>query len=140
MDKWKSWVSSLHCFTPHKQTRQYSTVAELQLIIVFFHHCKIHSDLVLNTITLYTSSLRIFLSGNQTLKPSDPLTCSSVAVNLRLLVYRYGMKNSGTEAKWNVMFQRYKDSTLAQEKDKLLYGLASVEDVKLLNKYVQHLI
>ncbi|KAI3368051.1 hypothetical protein L3Q82_026874, partial [Scortum barcoo] len=58
----------------------------------------------------------------------------SVAVNLRLLVYRYGMKNSGSEAKWNIMFQRYKDTSLAQEKDKLLYGLASVENVGLLYK------
>lgn len=55
-----------------------------------------------------------------------------MAVNLRLLVYRYGMKNSGTEAKWNIMFQRYKDTSLAQEKDKLLYGLSSVDNVELL--------
>uniref|UniRef100_A0A3Q3MWI2 Aminopeptidase n=1 Tax=Mastacembelus armatus TaxID=205130 RepID=A0A3Q3MWI2_9TELE len=57
---------------------------------------------------------------------------SNISVNLRLLVYQYGMKNSGTEAKWNIMFQRYKDTSLAQEKDKLLYGLASVENVGLL--------
>ncbi|XP_074517164.1 glutamyl aminopeptidase [Sebastes fasciatus] len=62
---------------------------------------------------------------------------SSVAVNLRLLVYRYGMKNSGTEAKWDIMFQRYKDSPLAQEKDKLLYGLASVENVGLLYRLLE---
>ncbi|XP_059208894.1 glutamyl aminopeptidase [Centropristis striata] len=62
---------------------------------------------------------------------------SSVAVNLRLLVYRYGMKNSGTEEKWNTMFQRYKDTSLAQEKDKLLYGLASVDNVKLLYKLLE---
>ena len=61
-------------------------------------------------------------------------TCSSVAVNLRLLVYRYGMKKSGTEENWNKMFQKYKDTPLAQEKDKLLYGLASVEDGPLLYK------
>ncbi|XP_017290340.1 glutamyl aminopeptidase [Kryptolebias marmoratus] len=62
---------------------------------------------------------------------------SSVPVNLRLLVYRYGMKNSGSEENWNVMFQRYKGSTLAQEKDKLLYGLASVNDVRLLYKLLE---
>uniref|UniRef100_A0A4W6BSU8 Aminopeptidase n=1 Tax=Lates calcarifer TaxID=8187 RepID=A0A4W6BSU8_LATCA len=61
----------------------------------------------------------------------------SVAVNLRLLVYRYGMKNSGTEEKWNIMFQRYRDTSLAQEKDKLLYGLASVENVELLYKLLE---
>ncbi|KAM9786890.1 glutamyl aminopeptidase [Syngnathus typhle] len=57
---------------------------------------------------------------------------SNVAVNLRLLVYRYGMKNSGNEAKWNIMFERYQNTSLAQEKDKLLYGLASVQDITLL--------
>ncbi|XP_053191825.1 glutamyl aminopeptidase [Scomber japonicus] len=62
---------------------------------------------------------------------------SNVAVNLRLLVYRYGMKNSGTEEKWNTMFDRYKSTTLAQEKDKLLYGLASVENVALLHRLLE---
>lgn len=77
--------------------------------------------------TVFTSLTLTFL---------DRLTFSSVAVNLRLLVYRYGMKNSKskTEEKWNIMFQRYKDTSLAQEKDKLLYGMASVENVELLNK------
>uniref|UniRef100_A0A8C8FYW3 Aminopeptidase n=1 Tax=Oncorhynchus tshawytscha TaxID=74940 RepID=A0A8C8FYW3_ONCTS len=64
-------------------------------------------------------------------------TISTVGVNLRLLVYRYGMKNSGTGAKWNVMFERYKTESLAQEKDKLLYGLASVENVSLLNNLLE---
>lgn len=62
---------------------------------------------------------------------------SGVEVNLRLLVYRYGMRNSGTEDKWKIMFQKYKDSTLAQEKDKLLYGLASVRNVNLLYKLLE---
>ncbi|KAM7404162.1 hypothetical protein PAMA_004546 [Pampus argenteus] len=62
---------------------------------------------------------------------------SNVAVNLRLLVYRYGIKNSSTEAEWNIMFQRYKDTSLAQEKDKLLYGLASVENVQLLHRLLE---
>lgn len=83
----------------------------------------------------FMSSMRRFsISGNLTWNFVDLWTYSSVAVNLRLLVYRYGMKNSGTEAKWNIMFQRYKDTSLAQEKDKLLYGLASVENVALLSK------
>ncbi|XP_068451586.1 glutamyl aminopeptidase [Clinocottus analis] len=62
---------------------------------------------------------------------------SKVAVNLRLLVYRYGMKNSGNKTKWDIMFQRYKNTSLAQEKDKLLYGLASVEDVGLLYRLLE---
>ncbi|XP_023850078.1 glutamyl aminopeptidase-like [Salvelinus sp. IW2-2015] len=64
-------------------------------------------------------------------------TISTVGVNLRLLVYRYGMKNSGTGVKWNVMFERYKTESLAQEKDKLLYGLASVENISLLNNLLE---
>ncbi|XP_024134397.1 glutamyl aminopeptidase isoform X1 [Oryzias melastigma] len=64
-------------------------------------------------------------------------TLSSVAVNLRLLVYQYGMKNAGTPEKWDKMFQKYKDTTLAQEKDKLLYGLASVENVDLLYQLLE---
>lgn len=62
---------------------------------------------------------------------------SDVPVNLRLLVYQYGMKNSGTEEKWNIMFERYKSTTLAQEKDKLLYGLASVNNVNLLYRLLE---
>lgn len=62
---------------------------------------------------------------------------SNVPVNLRLLVYRYGMKNSGTAEKWETMFQRYKTATLAQEKDKLLYGLASVSRVELLHRLLE---
>ncbi|XP_046874373.1 glutamyl aminopeptidase [Hypomesus transpacificus] len=61
----------------------------------------------------------------------------SVQVNLRLLVYRYGMKNSGTETEWNQMFDMYQKATLAQEKDKLLYGLASVENVALLYRLLE---
>ncbi|KAJ8336281.1 hypothetical protein SKAU_G00396240 [Synaphobranchus kaupii] len=62
---------------------------------------------------------------------------TSVGVNLRLLVYRYGMQNSGSEEKWNIMFKRYQATTLAQEKDKILYGLASVESVPLLHQLLE---
>uniref|UniRef100_A0A8C5KCW9 Aminopeptidase n=1 Tax=Jaculus jaculus TaxID=51337 RepID=A0A8C5KCW9_JACJA len=58
----------------------------------------------------------------------------SIPVNLRLLVYRYGMQNSGNETSWNYTLKQYQDSNLAQEKEKLLYGLASVKDVTLLLK------
>lgn len=61
----------------------------------------------------------------------------SISVNLRLLVYRYGMQNSGNEAAWNYMLDQYQKSTLAQEKEKLLYGLASVKDVTLLARYLE---
>ncbi|MBN3288041.1 AMPE aminopeptidase, partial [Polyodon spathula] len=61
----------------------------------------------------------------------------SVPVNLRLLVYRYGMKNSGDEESWNAMFEIYTNTALAQEKDKLLYGLASVQNIKLLDRFLK---
>uniref|UniRef100_A0A4X2K432 Aminopeptidase n=1 Tax=Vombatus ursinus TaxID=29139 RepID=A0A4X2K432_VOMUR len=61
---------------------------------------------------------------------------ASQPVNLRLLVYRYGMQNSGDEASWNYMLSLYQNTTLAQEKEKLLYGLASVNDVTLLSRYL----
>lgn len=63
----------------------------------------------------------------------------SVPVNLRLLVYRYGMQNSGNEAAWNYTLEQYQKTSLAQEKEKLLYGLASVKDVTLLARYLEML-
>ncbi|XP_066576726.1 glutamyl aminopeptidase [Amia ocellicauda] len=60
-----------------------------------------------------------------------------IAVNLRLLVYRYGMQNSGNETSWNYMFQKYIETPLAQEKDKLLYGLASVQNITLLDRFLK---
>lgn len=86
-------------------------------------HTHTHTQLLFNFNVLLNIIINHF---------SNLLNCSSVPVNLRLLVYRYGMKNSGTEAKWNSMFQKYIDTSLAQEKDKLLYGLASVGNIELL--------
>ncbi|XP_004686534.1 PREDICTED: glutamyl aminopeptidase [Condylura cristata] len=60
----------------------------------------------------------------------------SLPVNLRLLVYRYGMQNSGNETSWNIMLQEYRNTSLAQEKEKLLYGLASVNNITLLSRYL----
>ncbi|XP_053422203.1 glutamyl aminopeptidase isoform X2 [Nycticebus coucang] len=57
-------------------------------------------------------------------------------VNLRLLVYRYGMQNSGNETSWNYTLEQYQKTPLAQEKEKLLYGLASVKNVTLLSRYL----
>ncbi|XP_008059418.1 glutamyl aminopeptidase [Carlito syrichta] len=60
----------------------------------------------------------------------------SLPVNLRLLVYRYGMQNSGNESSWNFTLEQYQNTSLAQEKEKLLYGLASVKNVTLLSRYL----
>ncbi|XP_003929505.1 glutamyl aminopeptidase [Saimiri boliviensis] len=59
-----------------------------------------------------------------------------IPVNLRLLVYRYGMQNSGNETSWNYTLEQYQKTSLAQEKEKLLYGLASVRNVTLLSRYL----
>lgn len=58
-------------------------------------------------------------------------------VNLRLLVYRYGMQHSGDESAWNYMLEQYQKTSLAQEKEKLLYGLASVNNITLLSRYLE---
>lgn len=60
----------------------------------------------------------------------------SLPVNLRLLVYRYGMYSSGNETSWNYTLDQYLRTPLAQEKEKLLYGLASVRNVTLLSRYL----
>ncbi|XP_072438679.1 glutamyl aminopeptidase [Chiloscyllium punctatum] len=59
--------------------------------------------------------------------------------NLRLIVYRYGMQKSGNATSWEIMFKKYQETPLAQEKDKLLYGLASVEDVWLLDRFLKYI-
>ncbi|NXS60847.1 AMPE aminopeptidase, partial [Brachypteracias leptosomus] len=63
----------------------------------------------------------------------------SISANLRLLVYRYGMQNSGNESSWNYMFKKYQETSLAQEKEKLLYGLASVKNITLLDRYLKYI-
>ncbi|NWR66197.1 AMPE aminopeptidase, partial [Bucorvus abyssinicus] len=65
--------------------------------------------------------------------------CFSIPANLRLLVYRYGMQNSGNESSWNYMFKKYQETSLAQEKEKLLYGLASVKNITLLDRYLKYI-
>ncbi|CAK6432894.1 unnamed protein product [Pipistrellus nathusii] len=60
----------------------------------------------------------------------------SIPVNLRLLVYRYGMQNSGNESSWNYTLEQYQKTPLAQEKEKLLYALASIKNVTILSRYL----
>uniref|UniRef100_A0A4W3HH61 Aminopeptidase n=1 Tax=Callorhinchus milii TaxID=7868 RepID=A0A4W3HH61_CALMI len=67
------------------------------------------------------------------------LTGARVEPNLRLLVYRYGMQTSGNVSSWEYMFKRYQETPLAQEKDKLMYGLASVENIQLLGRYLNYI-
>ncbi|XP_077135083.1 glutamyl aminopeptidase [Ranitomeya variabilis] len=62
---------------------------------------------------------------------------TGIPVNLRQLVYRYGMLQSGEEEYWNFMFQEYLKTSLAQEKEKLLQGLASVNSIPLLDRLLR---
>ncbi|XP_069486830.1 glutamyl aminopeptidase [Ambystoma mexicanum] len=77
--------------------------------------------------------------GNATEYFNKWLTGVSIPVNLRLLVYRYAMATSGNESSWNYMFQQFQSTPLAQEKDKLMYGLASVNNITLLDRYLSYL-
>ncbi|XP_056420529.1 glutamyl aminopeptidase [Hyla sarda] len=60
-----------------------------------------------------------------------------IPVNLRQLVYRYGMKQSNDQKAWDFMFQKYLETPLAQEKEKLLQGLASANSIKLLDRFLK---
>ncbi|XP_067847108.1 glutamyl aminopeptidase [Heptranchias perlo] len=62
-----------------------------------------------------------------------------ISPNLRLIVYRYGMQRSKNTSSWEFMFKKYQETPLAQEQVKLLYGLASVEDVWLLDRFLKYL-
>ncbi|CAB4062909.1 ENPEP [Lepeophtheirus salmonis] len=57
--------------------------------------------------------------------------------NLRSLVYKYGMYSDGSFESWNILFERYKNEINAQEKSKLLYGLAWPRDPWILNNFLQ---
>lgn len=63
----------------------------------------------------------------------------SIAVNLRQLVYRYGMKQANDEQSWDFMFQKYLETPLAQEKEKLLQGLAAANNIPILDKYLKYI-
>ncbi|KAI8521597.1 hypothetical protein Bbelb_013510 [Branchiostoma belcheri] len=62
----------------------------------------------------------------------------SVPSAFRSLVYRYGMQQDGDEAAWNYMWNKYSTETLAQDKIRLLYGLAFVPDGNLLRRLLEY--
>ncbi|OCT99863.1 glutamyl aminopeptidase [Xenopus laevis] len=68
---------------------------------------------------------------------TDWIGGKSIPVNLRQLVYRYGMQQSGTVESWNYMFEKYLATSLAQEKEKLLQGLASANSIELIDRYLK---
>lgn len=57
--------------------------------------------------------------------------------NLRSLVYRYGMESQGDPLTWDKVFDRFLNEKNAQEKKKLLYGLARFKEPWVLHRFVQ---
>lgn len=61
------------------------------------------------------------------------LNRSEIDVDLRTLVYYYGIANTGLE-EWNWLFNKYLNTTEASEKIKLMYALAGSREPWILNK------
>jgi len=59
-----------------------------------------------------------------------------ITPNIRSLVYRYGMAASGDPDTWEILLQRYLAEKNAQEKRKLLYGLAQIKEPWVLHRFI----
>ena len=57
-------------------------------------------------------------------------------VEIRSLVYKYGMQNSNNPDSWEIMFSRYVNEINSQEKSKLLYGLSQVKEPWILERFL----
>jgi len=57
--------------------------------------------------------------------------------NLRTTAYKYGMLSKGDETTWNKMLDRYMDETNAQEKAKLLKGLAWIDQPWMIRQFLR---
>ena len=60
------------------------------------------------------------------------LNRSEIDVNLRTLVYYYGIANSGLQ-EWQWLFKKYLMTTAPSEKSKLMYALAASRETWILN-------
>jgi len=60
-----------------------------------------------------------------------------IAPNLRKIAYQYGMYSKGDETTWNTMLQRYMEETNAQEKTKLLKGLAWINQPWMIRQFIR---
>ena len=56
--------------------------------------------------------------------------------NLRALVYKYGVQGLNDPEAWEEMFSRYVDEINSQEKAKLLYGLVSIKEPWILQRFI----
>lgn len=66
--------------------------------------------------------------SNLTIKPHP---------DIRSVVYYYGMSESGNSTLWNLMWNEFSNEHDAQEKIKLMNGLAAIRDPIILNKFIQ---
>jgi glutamyl aminopeptidase len=57
--------------------------------------------------------------------------------NLWSVSKRYGMLSKGDEETWYIMLDRYKSEQNAQEKSKLLKGLAWIDQPWVLNQFLR---
>lgn len=62
---------------------------------------------------------------------------SEIDVNLRTLVYYYGIASSGLQ-EWQWLFKKYLMTTAPSEKSKLMYALAASRETWILNMYLEY--
>lgn len=60
------------------------------------------------------------------------LNRSEIDVDLRTLVYYYGISNTGEE-EWNWLYEKFLNTTEASVKSKLMYALAASRETWILN-------
>lgn len=60
---------------------------------------------------------------------------SEIDVDLRTLVYHYGIANTGLE-EWKWLFNKFMNTSEASEKSKLMYALAGSRETWILNMYL----
>ena len=54
-----------------------------------------------------------------------------------MIIFRFGMLYKGDEETWNTMLERYQSETNAQEKTKLLRGLAWIDQPWIINRFLR---
>lgn len=101
-------------------------------------HTTTHSESLLQSVILGLACY----SGNKeclteaTSRFQDWINGEELSINLRPLIYRYGMAEIGREEHWNYMWNRYLIEGSGHEKRKLLYGLAHVREPWLIKRYL----
>ncbi|XP_050691073.1 glutamyl aminopeptidase-like [Eriocheir sinensis] len=58
-------------------------------------------------------------------------------LDTRRQVYRWGVVKGGTQATWDLMWQRAADETSATETDNLYFGMANFQDEAILLRYIE---